>query len=113
MTQDKLSPKYSGRFKVMEMETVSVQQLQQQFCMGFNQAVRFMEYLSTHQMLEETITLTVSRQFKSFTSQFQFLGINPDIHTLSDLREARLSRQEMIESSKAYFDQLRMGERIK
>ena len=81
--------------------------------MGFNQAVRFMEYLSTHQMLEETLTLTVSRQFKSFTSQFQFLGINPDIHTLSDLRAARLSRQEMIESSKAYFDQLRMGERIK
>ena len=57
--------------EVMEMETVSVQQLQQQFCMGFNQAVRFMEYLSTHQMLEETLTLTVSRQFKSFTSQFQ------------------------------------------
>ena len=99
--------------EVMEMETVSVQQLQQQFCMDFNQAVRFMEYLSTHQMLEETLTLTVSRQFKSFTSQFQFLGINPDIHTLSDLREARLSRQEMIESSKAYFDQLRLGERIK
>ena len=99
--------------EVMEMETVSVQQLQQQFCMDFNQAVRFMEYLSTHQMLEETLTLTVSRQFKSFTSQFQFLGINPDTHTLSDLREARLSRQEMIESSKAYFDQLRMGERIK
>ena len=38
--------------EVMEMETVSVQQLQQQFCMGFNQAVRFMEYLSTHQMLD-------------------------------------------------------------
>ena len=32
--------------EVMEMETVSVQQLQQQFCMGFNQAGTCQPHLS-------------------------------------------------------------------
>ena len=99
-------------FEALEMEIISIKQLQKHFSLGFNQAARFMEYLMSSPMFEETTVLAVKPEYQDMEIVFQYLGLDPQKSTLADFKQAKRQRQNRIEALKQHLMQLWEAERL-
>ena len=99
-------------FEALNMEIISIKQLQQHFSLEFNQAARFMAYLASSPMFEETTVLAAKPEYQDIEGAFQYLGLDTQKNTLSDYKQAVLERKNRIEELQLHFRQLMEARRL-
>ena len=94
-------------YEAMQMEIVSLRQLQKHFCLGFNQASRFMEYLATSPMFEETTVLAAKSECQDIEFVWEYLGLDPKAGSISGYKNALLERQNIANALKQRLNEIK------